>query len=86
MFDNRPLHFRRYLEHLTETHNSIDSMKNYAGGARILFEIIRFDPPSPTDYLYKLTARGISRDKDHVVKRAQPITPKLLVDVYTVVQ
>ena len=76
---------RRYLQYLTRTHNSIQSMKGYVSGARTLFELAGFEPP-PWDYLYQLTVRGITRDKGHVVKRAQPVTPKLLIDVYPYVK
>ena len=81
LFNNQVLQFRRYLEHLRLTHKSVDSMKNYVGGARTLFEIMGFKPPSWADHLYKLTARGITRELGHVVKRAQPVTPRLLIDV-----
>ena len=40
-----------------------------------------FRPPPWTDHLYRLTARGITRELGHVVRRAQPVTPRLLIDV-----
>ena len=82
LFNGEVLQARRYLQHLSRTHKSIQSMKNYVGGARSLFEIMGFQPPPWEDYLYQLTVQGITRQKNHVVKKALPITPQLLVDIY----
>ena len=82
IFETDGLQFRRYLEYLTNTHKSMDSMKNYISGARTLYEIMGFTPPHWSDYLYRLTAQGITRDLGHVVQRAFPVTSTLLVDIY----
>ena len=82
LFNGEVLQVRRYLQYLTKTHNSIQSMKGYVAGAHTLFELVGFEPPPWDDYMYQLTVRGITRDKGHVVKRAQPVTPKLLVDIF----
>ena len=81
LFNCDGLQIRRYLEHLTETHSSIDSMKNYISGVRTLLELMGYKPPPWTDYLYRLTVRGITREKGHVVKQAAPLTPFILVEI-----
>ena len=86
LFNADVLQVRRYLQYLTKSHGSIQSMKGYVSGARTLFELAGFEPPPWDDYLYQLMVRGITRDKGHVVKQAQPVTPKLLVDIYPYVE
>ena len=82
MFDTAPLHFRRYLIHLSETHKSVDSMKNYIAGAKNFYLLLGKEPPDTSDYLYKLTVTGLTRLKGHVTKRAAPVTPQLLLDLF----
>ena len=79
MFPANILQMRRYMVHLTETHKSVDSMKNYVCGVRTLHLLLGFTPPPHDDYLYKLTVRGIKRDKGHMVRQAMGMTPELLV-------
>ena len=78
MFDSRVCHFQCYAAHLEDTHNSVDSIKNYVHGAVKLYTIMGFKVPDVTDYMYSLTIKGITRFKDHVVKRAQPLYPDML--------
>ena len=80
LFNGDALQACRYLQYLTRTHKSIQSMKNYVSGARALFELAGFGPPPWLDYMYQLTVRGISRDSDQVVKWAQPVSPVILAD------
>ena len=82
LFSPEVLQFRRYLQHLTKTHNSPDSMRNYISGAKSLYLIMGHQPPEISDYLYRLTLRGITRDKGHTPKQAQPVTPQMLVELY----
>ena len=82
MFDNSSLQMRRYLLHLSETHKSVDSMKNYISGVKKLFLVNGKGTPDTSDYLYKLTVSGLLHIKAHVVKRAEPITPQLLTQLY----
>ena len=82
LFTNTVDHFRRFVSHLTKTHSSIDSIKNYVSGAKNLFMIMGFQPPHIAGYIYNLTVKGITRVKDHVVKRALPVTPELLADLF----
>ena len=75
-------HFRRYITHLQRTHKSVESIKNYVSGVKKLFYLVGIEPPDLSDYLYNLTLRGILRDKDHVVRRANPVTPELLAAMF----
>ena len=73
---------RRYLLYLSETHQSVESMKNYISGVKNFFHLMGKEPPDTGDYLYKLTVTGLTRIKAHVVKRAEPVTPGLLLDLH----
>ena len=78
MFPADVLQMRRYIVHLAETHDSIDSMKNYVSGVRSLHLLLGFQAPQSDHYLYKKTVDGIKRQKNHVVKQAKGMTPGLL--------
>ena len=78
MFPADILQERRYLQYLSEFHQSVDSSKSYVGGMRALHEMFGFKPPTAFNYLYQLTVNGIRRIKGHVVKQASPVTPELL--------
>ena len=82
MFNSSVMQLRRYALELTDTHDSVDSIKNYVGGVRKLFALMNFPEPDIGDYVYGLTIKGITRDKGHVVRRAHPVTPDLLVSMY----
>ena len=82
MFDTTVLHMQRYATFLARSMKSIESVKNYVGGVRKLYLIMGYNPPDITDYMYKLTIKGATRGLDHVVKRASPITPEILVDMF----
>ena len=86
MFETSPLHLRRYLLHLSETHKSVDSMKNYIAGVKNFYLLMGREPPDTSDYLYKLTVTGLTRIKGHVTKQAAPVTPQLLLDLFPYVQ
>ena len=84
MFPADMLQTCRYLQHLSEFHQNVDSSRQYVGGMRALHEIFGFKPPE-LDHLYQLTASGIKRDKGHMVKQAAPITPHILAEIANMV-
>ena len=81
MFDPSVRHLQRYVTHLEATHSSVDSMKNYVSGVVKLYNVMGFEPPDTQHYNYALTLKGITRFKDHVVKRAQPVYPDMLAEM-----
>ena len=78
MFPADVLQECRYLQYLSELHESVNSSKSYIGGMRSLHEIFGFKPPSAEDYMYQLMVRGIRRIKCHVVRQALPMTSEIL--------
>ena len=82
IFNSSVLQIRRFVGHLSKSLQSPDSMKCYVSGVRNLFLLIGREPPDISDYIYGLTMKGITRFKGHMVKRALPVTPELLVHVF----
>ena len=78
MFPADVLQMRRYVTHLGETHESVDSIKNYVSGVRTLHILLEFPAPVHDDYLYQLMVKGLRRGKGHAVRQAPPVTPDLL--------
>ena len=85
LFPADVLQERRYIQYLSEYHKSVDSSKNYVSGMRSLHEMFEFTPPPADNYLYKLTVKGIRREKGHVVRQACAMTPDVLVAMSAVV-
>ena len=83
LFPADALQIRRYVQYLSEQHESVDSSKSYVGGGvKSLHMLLDLDPPPLDDYVYNLTVQGIRHDKRHMVHRAAPFTPELLVQIY----
>ena len=70
LFPADVLQIRRFIQYLSEFHQTVDSSKNYRGGVRALHQVFGITPPDIGDYLYQLTVNGIRRDKAHIVKQA----------------
>ena len=62
-----------------------DSIKNYLSGVKLLHIILGFEYPFSGNILLNLTLRGISRGAQHTPRRANPITPLILIAIQRVV-
>ena len=56
------IQIRRYMAHLTATHETAESTTNYVSGVRILHELAAFDPPNTDNLFHKVQYRGIKRE------------------------
>ena len=82
LFDPSALHFQRYAAYLAQSFKSVEAIKNYISGAKKIYLLMGFIPPDITDYIYRLTIKGVTRDLGHVVQRANPITPDMWVKMF----
>ena len=70
-----------YAQFLAYSFHSAKSIKNYLYGIKTLHVLTRTVPPDFKDIELKLTLRGLTRILARPVKRAQPITPEILLDI-----
>ena len=57
------------------------SIKNYLSGVKMLHIFLGHEYTFTDDFHLQLTIRGIERIRQHVPRRAKPITPAILLDV-----
>ena len=70
-----------FAQHLAYTFKSAKAVKNYVYGLRTLHVLTQTTPPNLKHPEIKLTFRGLNKVLTHEVKRAQPLTPDILLDV-----
>lgn len=73
-----------YAQFLGRTFKSTESIRNYISGIRILHLLMGFNIDQINTFLVNLTIKGISKLKLHMVKRAEPITPDILRQIFLV--
>ena len=72
-----------YAQYLAHSFHAIKSVRNYLNGVRTLHILAQVTPPNLKDIEMRLTLRGLSRKMARPVKRAQPLTPEILLDILT---
>ena len=71
-----------YVQFLGRSFKSVDSIKNYLNGVRLLHVLNDFEFPFLQCMPLKLTLRGLSRLNPHLPRKALPITPQILMQMY----
>lgn len=70
-----------YAQFLSRSFKSVQSINNYISGIKTLHLLL--NQPFPKDIFFlKLTCRGLTKIKSYCPKRAEPITPELLIKIY----
>ena len=77
-----PLKLSLFAQHLSSKVKSPATVANYLSGVRSLSLIAGGDPPPLSHPLIKYTLTGLKRIMKHVPKRASPITPQILREVF----
>lgn len=67
-----------YAQILSRSFTSVQSVKNYISGVKVLHELTDLPFPTCQSIEFKLTMRGLQRIKPHIVSQAEPITPDIL--------
>ena len=70
-----------YAQFLAYSFHSAKSVRNYLYGIRTLHILTKTTPPDYKDIELKLTLRGLNKVLARPVKRAQPVTPEILLDL-----
>lgn len=67
-----------YIQFLSRSFKSVQSIRNYVNGVRILHNLHGYEFPNMDNFDLKLLLRGVSRLSQHTPKRVLPITPSIL--------
>ena len=70
-----------YAQFLSRTLKSPRSIGNYIAAVKILHILLEKSTDGFASFEVKLTLRGISRVKKHLVRQATPVTPQLLSEI-----
>ncbi len=73
-----------YVQFLSRSFKSVDSIRNYVSGVRTMHQILGFSLDKVNQFILNLTFKGVSRKPCHQVKQALPISPELLLKMYAV--
>jgi hypothetical protein len=65
-----------YSQFLSRSFKSVDSIRNYISGVKLLHLFLDKEYPQFDSFHLKLVLKGLSRTKPHCPKQAQSITPK----------
>lgn len=71
-----------YIQFLTRSLKSPQSVRNYLSGLKTLHTLCDMPFPSNSSVSIRLTLRGVDKQVSHVPKRALPMTPQILVRIY----
>lgn len=75
-----------YAQFLNRSFASVQSIKNYISGIKVLHTMLDLEFPTKNILQLNVLLRGISRSKQHIIKKAEIITPKILIDIYKVLK
>ena len=73
-----------YAQFLSRSFKSVESIKNYINGIRLMHLINGFEFSYLQSLPLRLTLRGIATKKSHLPKRALPVTPEILYDMFKI--
>ena len=71
-----------YAQFLNRSFRSVQSIRNYLSGVKTLHKILEIEYSTSNMFQLNLLLRGIARSKQHVPKKAAPITPLILKDIH----
>ena len=72
-----------YAQCLCRTFKSTQSIRNYLSGIKTMHYILGYPTDNINNFLLYLSLKGIARLKPHCVQQALPITPDMLVQMYS---
>jgi hypothetical protein len=70
-----------YAQFLSRSFKSVDSIRNYISGVRVLHLFLDLDTSQFDSFQLRLLSRGLKRLNPHCPKQALPITPAILVSL-----
>ena len=78
----KTLTLQLYAQFLSRSFRSVSSIKNYVSGVKTLHLMVGAPTEQFNDFLLNLSFQGLSKLKQHLVKKAAIITPDILLGIY----
>ena len=72
-----------YAQFLSRTFDSTQSIRNYISGIKTMHYILGYSIDNINNFLLNLSLKGMARLKPHCIKQALPITPNMLLQIYS---
>ena len=72
-----------YAQFLSRSFKSPQSIKNYLSGVKTMHHLLGYTTDHINEFLINLGLRGIARSNPHLVRKAEPITPEILLKIYS---
>lgn len=73
-----------YTQFLGRSFKSVESIRNYISGVKTFHSILGYGTDHINNFLINLSLKGLAKEKLHLVKKAEPITPGLLLKLFDV--
>ena len=70
-----------YIQFLSRSFKSVDSIKNYVQGVKVMHSLLDYPFPHLDSFKLKLLVKGLYKIKQHFPRQALAITPELLLDM-----
>ena len=70
-----------YAQFLSRSFSSVDSIRNYLNGVKILHLFLDYSFNHFDTFYFKLFMKGLKRCNPHTIKAALPITPEILIQM-----
>lgn len=67
-----------YAQFLSRSFKSSHSIRNYLSGVKTMHHLLGFSTDQINEFLINLGLRGIARSKPHLIRKAEAITPEIL--------
>lgn len=71
-----------YAQFLSRSFKSVNSIKNYLSGVKLLHLYLDDDYPKFDEFQLKLTLKGLARINPHCLKQALPTTPQIWLRIF----
>ena len=71
-----------YAQFLSRSFKSVQSIQNHLSGVKTLHSTLDVVFPSENVLQLKLLLRGIAREKQHIPRKEEPVSPTILLDMY----
>ena len=77
------IQLRRFVQYLADSPSisSFQTLNNYSWGVKTFHKLLGLEPPSTTEFLTALLLKGLKLALARPIAQAEPITPKILVQM-----
>ena len=73
-----------YSQFLSRSMRSAQTIKNYISGVKTMNLILGYSADHLNSFIINLGLKGIAREHPHCIRQAKPITPNILLEIFSV--